>query len=90
MARVTKEPFVGWTKKTLAFALVALLAGCATAGTSSSVDSDRPFDLIISNARIVDGTGNPWFRGDIGIRGDRIAARARARPSPRTAARRSP
>jgi dihydroorotase/N-acyl-D-amino-acid deacylase len=32
------------------------------------------FDYIISGARIVDGTGAPWFVGDIGISGDRIAA----------------
>ncbi|HEX6099880.1 MAG TPA: D-aminoacylase [Thermoanaerobaculia bacterium] len=31
-------------------------------------------DLKITNARIVDGTGAPWFRGDVGIRGDRIVA----------------
>src|SRR5206468_795906 len=31
------------------------------------------YDLIISNGRIVDGTGNPWFSGDIGVTGDRIA-----------------
>jgi N-acyl-D-amino-acid deacylase len=30
------------------------------------------FDLKIINGRIIDGTGAPWFRGDIGIRGDRI------------------
>jgi len=30
------------------------------------------YDLIIMNGRIVDGTGNPWFYGDIAIRGDRI------------------
>lgn len=32
------------------------------------------FDLIIRNGRVVDGTGLPWFRADVGIRGDRIAA----------------
>ena len=32
------------------------------------------FDVLITNGRIVDGTGAPWFRGDIGIVGDRIAA----------------
>ena len=30
------------------------------------------YDFIIMNGRVVDGTGNPWFYGDIGIRGDRI------------------
>jgi N-acyl-D-amino-acid deacylase len=32
------------------------------------------FDVLIVNARIVDGTGAPWFRGDVGISGDRIQA----------------
>lgn len=31
------------------------------------------FDLIIKNGKIVDGTGAPWFYGDIGINGDEIA-----------------
>jgi N-acyl-D-amino-acid deacylase len=32
------------------------------------------YDVIIEGGRIVDGTGNAWFPGDVGIRGDRIAA----------------
>jgi len=37
--------------------------------------AQRPrFDVIIANGRIVDGTGSPWFRGDVGIVGDRITA----------------
>jgi N-acyl-D-amino-acid deacylase len=32
------------------------------------------FDLIIRNARIVDGTGNPWYRGSVAIEAGRIAA----------------
>jgi dihydroorotase/N-acyl-D-amino-acid deacylase len=36
-----------------------------------------PFDLLIKNARVVDGTGSPWFASDIGIRGDEIAMVAR-------------
>ena len=55
---------------TAAFSVaVVSLIGC-----SSAADSDGPFDVLITNARVVDGAGNPWFRADIGIRGDRIAA----------------
>ena len=39
------------------------------------VSAQRPsFDVIIANGRIVDGTGAPWFKGDVGIVGDRITA----------------
>ncbi len=30
------------------------------------------FDLVIKRGWTVDGTGNPWFRRDIGIRGGNI------------------
>jgi len=32
------------------------------------------FDILIRNARVVDGTGNAWYRADIGIKGGRIAS----------------
>src|SRR5207244_3776164 len=32
------------------------------------------YDVVIRNGLIVDGTGAPWFRGDVGIAGDRITA----------------
>jgi len=34
----------------------------------------QSFDIVIRHARIVDGSGNPWYLGDIGTRGDTIAA----------------
>jgi len=34
----------------------------------------RHFDLLIRNGRVMDGSGNPWVRADIGVIGDRIAA----------------
>jgi N-acyl-D-amino-acid deacylase len=32
-----------------------------------------PYDVVIHNGRIVDGSGSPWYSGDIGIRQGRIA-----------------
>ena len=37
------------------------------------------YDVLIRDGQIVDGTGNPWYRGDIGIRGGTIAAIGRLR-----------
>lgn len=36
--------------------------------------ADEPLDLLIVNARIVDGGGNPWYRGSVGIRDGRIVS----------------
>ena len=36
--------------------------------------SDAPYDLVIRNGHIVDGTGSPWYSGDIAIRNGRIVA----------------
>ena len=35
--------------------------------------ADSPFDFVITNGHIIDGTGSPWYSGDIGIRDGRIA-----------------
>jgi N-acyl-D-amino-acid deacylase len=34
----------------------------------------NPYDVVIQHGRIIDGTGSPWYSGDIGIRQGRIAA----------------
>jgi N-acyl-D-aspartate/D-glutamate deacylase len=40
-----------------------------------SLSAQRPtYDVLIRGARIVDGTGNPWFSGEIAIKDGRIAA----------------
>lgn len=47
-----------------------LLAVLCFAGLLHAAD----YDLLIRNARVVDGTGNPWFRADIGIEDGKVAA----------------
>ena len=44
--------------------------------------ADAPYDLVLRNARIVDGTGAPWYRADLAVRGDTIAAIAPTISSP--------
>lgn len=47
----------------------------ATIATVAALSAQQPvYDLILRGGRIVDGTGNPWFEGDVAVRGDRIAA----------------
>lgn len=38
----------------------------------ASLIAQQHFDVIIKNGKIVDGTGNPWFYGDLGIIKDKI------------------
>lgn len=39
-----------------------------------AAQTPQQFDVLIRNGRVLDGTGNPWYRADIGITGDRIRA----------------
>jgi N-acyl-D-amino-acid deacylase len=50
-------------------------AGLVAFTPASSLAQDAaPYDLLLRNGRIVDGTGSPWYRGDVAIRSERIAA----------------
>jgi len=42
--------------------------------TAQAKPAAEGYDVIIKNGMIVDGSGNPWVSGDLGIRGDRIVA----------------
>jgi N-acyl-D-amino-acid deacylase len=48
--------------------ILLLLAG------AGSVLPTQPYDLVIRNGRIIDGTGSPWYSADIAVRAGRIAA----------------
>jgi N-acyl-D-amino-acid deacylase len=61
------------------FGALSLVAYCAqrlsaSAERSRSSSTTSRFDVVITNGRILDGTGGPWYSADIGIRGDRIVA----------------
>ncbi len=49
------------------------LAAAIVACSQPSIP-EAPYDVLIRNGHILDGTGNPWYSGDVAIRDDRIAA----------------
>lgn len=53
---------------------VAAAAFVAIVAAFPLTTSAERYDLVLRNARIVDGTGSPWYRADLAIRGDAIAA----------------
>jgi hypothetical protein len=56
-----------------AAALLATLSLLLASSHAQDVQSPS-YDLVIRAGNIVDGTGNPWFTGDVAVNGDRIAA----------------
>jgi N-acyl-D-amino-acid deacylase len=57
--------------------LITLLFSCFSQAQSPS------FDLVITNGHIIDGTGSPWYSGDIGISDGKIAAIGNLADAPR-------
>ena len=56
------------------FVLSALVALSLALWQIHTLSQANRFDIVIHGGRVVDGTGNPWFVSDIGIKGDTIAA----------------
>ncbi|MBT5704682.1 MAG: D-aminoacylase [Verrucomicrobia bacterium] len=56
----------------LGFAVLLSIFRLLGAGNPGGADVD--YDLLIRGGKIIDGSGNPWFYGDLGVRGDRIVA----------------
>ena len=61
----------------------AAFAATAPATTPMAAERGPPsFDVIIEHGHVIDGTGAPWFAGDVGIRAGRIAAIGRLDRAP--------
>jgi dihydroorotase/N-acyl-D-amino-acid deacylase len=61
----------------LSFALRCAAFALVLAFSSSQVQaqtSASAFDIIITGGHIIDGTGSPWYSGDVGIRGGKVVA----------------
>jgi N-acyl-D-amino-acid deacylase len=61
--------------------LVSLLFAAARTLPAQSPSSS--FDLVITNGHIIDGTGSPWYSGDVGIRDGKVAAIGNLTAAPR-------
>ena len=57
--------------KAIALILVWLMLAPIMPADAQTVEYQ--YDLVITNARIIDGTGNPWFRGSVAVKNGRIA-----------------
>lgn len=51
-----------------------LFTSLTAPATPAAQDANARFDLVITHGRIIDGTGSPWYSGDVGIRNGKIAA----------------
>jgi len=64
--------------------LLAILSVLSCASSVWPAPPLQPFDLVVTNGHIIDGTGSPWYSGDIGIREGKIAAIGNLATAPRT------
>jgi dihydroorotase/N-acyl-D-amino-acid deacylase len=58
---------LGWARGLLLLMLFATASRSIAQGPGG-------FDVVITNGHIIDGTGSPWYSGDVGIRDGRVAA----------------
>jgi dihydroorotase/N-acyl-D-amino-acid deacylase len=58
--------------------IILLAAACL-----SPAQSTPAFDIVITNGHLIDGTGSPWYSGDLGIRDGKVAAIGNLAAAPR-------
>jgi N-acyl-D-amino-acid deacylase len=61
-----RKGFVSWVM------FLALASFFPTSAAAQRANSAGNYDIVITNGRLIDGTGNPWFSGDVGIKAGKI------------------
>ena len=56
------------------FSQAVIVFAAASGSLLCSAQTSPSFDLVITNGHIIDGTGSPWYSGDLGIRDGKIVA----------------
>jgi dihydroorotase/N-acyl-D-amino-acid deacylase len=64
-------------------AMVALLVLVISFASPLRAQTPAAFDLVITNGHIIDGTGSPWYSGDVGIRDGKVVAIGNLTAAPR-------
>ena len=64
---------ISFRSSALIASVAFVLAGCAGSAHPGTMSPEGSYDVVISGGKLVDGTGNSWFYGDVGLRGERIA-----------------
>ena len=54
--------------------MAILAVASASFSRAQKPSAPQAFDVLVKDGKILDGTGNPWYSADLGIRGDRIVA----------------
>lgn len=70
--RLSKSLYLHLLLLIIFLGFIAPFPGIPTSLSAADGSPDKPYDVLILNGRVADGTGNAWYYGDIAIRGDRI------------------
>ncbi len=71
---VTRSIIRLWAPLGTLAALSAATLGAAGSSAPARSGAAIPFDIVIENGHVIDGSGSPWYAADVGIRDGRIAA----------------
>ena len=71
------------TYRILRCCLISLAIALPVSLAAQAQTPAQPLDVVIVHGHIVDGTGSPWYSGDVGIRDGRIAAIGNLADAPR-------